>query len=56
MKQKVKRQENAKSRLESQLTSGVKTTKDGSIPLSDKDRDRMKKEISTLEVRIIKGK
>jgi len=56
MKQQIKRQESAKSRLVKQLASGVKTTKEGQKPLTDSDKERMKSEIATLEIKIQKGK
>lgn len=49
---RVERQERALYRLEEQLESGVKTTKEGEVKLSEKDTDRIKKEIQTLKTKI----
>lgn len=43
------RREAAKLRLEAQLVAGTKSTKDGTIPLSDADIKRIKAEIVSLE-------
>lgn len=39
-------------RLEAQLESGVKNSKEGEIPLSEKDIKRINKEISILKERV----
>lgn len=39
-------------RLESQLKSGTKNTKEGIVQLTDKDVKRINREISTLKSRI----
>jgi hypothetical protein len=51
MSQKTKRQTNALSRLESQLTSGKKTAKKSSnkIDLTEGDKSRIGREIETLK-------
>jgi len=50
---KAIRQESAKKRLEDQLKSGKKPVKGGDIvPLEDKDKERIKKEISVLSGRL----
>lgn len=52
-KMKERRQERAKKRLEDQLKSGKKPVKGGEmIPLEDKDKDRIKKEINVLAGRL----
>jgi hypothetical protein len=45
---KQARRERAKERLTAQLASGVKTTKEGTQPLTDQDRKRIKKELEVL--------
>jgi hypothetical protein len=42
----------ALDRLNLQLASKVKTTKDGDVPLTESDTKRIKKEIGILESRI----
>jgi len=51
MSQKSNRQERALSRLESQLTSGVKTAKKSSekVKLTEGDKNRIGKEIEILK-------
>lgn len=46
------RRRNALKRLQNQLDSGVKTTKDGQVPLTDKNVKRIEKEIKTLIERL----
>lgn len=46
------RRENALWRLQSQLETGVKNTKEGVVPLSEKDIKRINREIGILESRI----
>ena len=46
------RQAKALTRLEAQLKSGVKSTKDGNISLTDGDTKRINKEINTLKERL----
>lgn len=48
----VSRRRSALSRLESQLKSGVKTTRDGIKTLSEKDIARINAEILILKARI----
>lgn len=43
--EKQKRRKGAKDRLEAQLLSGVKRTKEGDVPLTESDVERMKAEI-----------
>lgn len=52
MKTLKQRREGVKERLESQLLSGVKQTKEGEKPLEDTDTQRIKREISLLGDRI----
>ena len=40
-------------RLEKQLKSGIKTTKNGDISLTDSDVNRIKRELETLKVRLV---
>ena len=51
---KQRRRESSLVRLENSLKSGVKIEKVGNekLPLSDKDKSRMKKEIEVLKLRI----
>lgn len=49
---KQERRERTLTRLESQLSSGVKNTKEGTLPLDDNDRKRINQEIKTLKSRI----
>lgn len=49
---RVKRQKVVISRLQKQLESGVKNTKDGVVKLSDADVKRINKELSTLKSRV----
>lgn len=51
MKQSIRRKAVIK-RLTAQLKSGVKTTKDGSVPLTSSDIARIEKELSTLSNRL----
>lgn len=46
------RQQRAKARLEEQLKIGKKTTKEGIVPLEDKDKERIKKEIQILSSKV----
>ena len=46
------RRSTALKRLEAALESGVKNTKEGKAPLTEKDVKRIEKEISTLKSRI----
>lgn len=46
------RKKRALARLENQLKSGVKNTKEGVVKLSDKDTTRINKEIETLKSRV----
>ena len=46
------RRKTALQYLKNQLKTGQKPTKEGSVPLSDKDIERIKKEITTLQSRI----
>ena len=39
-------------RLEAQLKSGVKNTKEGEVPLTDQDIKRINKEMQTLKERL----
>lgn len=52
MKQKEKRQSSVKDRLEKQLASGTKMTKEGEVPLEDKDKTRIKKELEIVKARL----
>jgi len=38
--------------LQNQLKTGQKPSKEGPVPLTDKDTERIKKEITTLQSRI----
>lgn len=49
---RVERQKSALYRLREQLKRGVKSTKDGEVELSEKDTNRIKKEIEILKSRI----
>lgn len=46
--EKQKRRKGAKDRLEAQLLSGVKRTKEGDVPLTESDVKRIKAEIQSL--------
>lgn len=46
------RQRGALTRLEAQLVAGTKLTANGSVPLTNEDRVRIKAEIKTLRYRI----
>jgi len=48
----VSRRKSVITRLENQLKSGIKTTKDGNRVLSDSDIARINKEITVLKTRI----
>lgn len=50
--QVVKRRKRVIDRLESQLKSSTKTSKEGVLPLSEKDINRIKQEITILSERI----
>lgn len=47
------RRERAMQRLESQLKTNVKTTKEGIESLTESDKKRIEKEISILKTRIV---
>tara|TARA_Y100000389_G_C17368672_1_gene467774 strand:- start:965 stop:1129 length:165 start_codon:yes stop_codon:yes gene_type:complete len=47
------RRNGALNRLEAQLENGIKSTKMGNAPLSDKDVKRINKEISILKQKLI---
>lgn len=52
---KLTRRKSALQRLEAQFASGVKTAKksmDQNVPLSDSDKERIKKEIQTLKGKV----
>jgi hypothetical protein len=46
------RRERALTRLEAQLKSGVKTTNEGVIALTDSDKKRIKSEIEILNIKL----
>jgi len=46
------RRKNALARLQAQIKSGVKVTKEGTVKLTDHDVTRINKEIETLEKRV----
>ena len=50
--QVVERRKRVIDRLESQLKSSTKTSKEGVLPLSEKDINRIKQEITILSERI----
>lgn len=50
--QVVERRKRVINRLESQLKSNTKTSKEGVLPLSEKDINRIKQEITILSERI----
>lgn len=54
---KLSRQRRALTMLENTLSSGVKTSKDGSekLPLTDHDKTRINAECATLKASILKG-
>lgn len=51
-KQVVERRKRVITRLESQLKSNTKNSKEGVLPLTDKDVTRIKKEIEILSERL----
>lgn len=52
-RQAVERRKRVITRLETQLTNGHKTDDKGvSVPLTDKDKSRIHKELETLNARI----
>lgn len=48
----VERRKRVIARHEAQLKSGVKNTKEGSVPLSDGDIKRINKELTILKARV----
>lgn len=49
---KQKKRMGAKDRLEAQLLSGVKATKEGPLPLTEGDKVRIEKELKILQDRL----
>lgn len=51
-KSSIARNKQVVSRLEAQLKKGTKNTKEGEVPLSDKDIARINKELSIVQERL----